>query len=73
VSGVHPHHPLKPFAIPADWTAEQAMTVIDLLDELRTHIWAKYEISLLDAYREDLRPPPAADEQALPFVDDELF
>ena len=32
---MHPQHPMKPFAIPTDWTAEQAMAVIDLLDELR--------------------------------------
>lgn len=70
---MHPHHPMKPFAIPDNWTAEQAMAVIDLLDELHTHIWAKYEIQLLNAYRVDLQPPPADGEQGVPFVDDELF
>jgi len=73
VNGMHPHHPMKPFSIPGDWTAEQAMAVVDLLDELRTHIWAKYEVRLLEAYRDDLQPPPAADEQASPFVDDDLL
>ncbi len=73
MSGMHPHHPMKPFAIPADWTTEQAMAVIDLLDELRTHLWARYEVRLLEAYREDLRLPPAADEPMPPFLDDELF
>ncbi len=49
------------------------MAVVDLLDELRTHIWATYEVRLLEAYRDDLQPPPAADEQASPFVDDDLL
>ncbi len=67
---MHPRHPMKPFAIPTDWTAEQAMTVIDLLDELREHIWALYDLRLIEAYREQYQPPAADDE---PFVDDELF
>jgi hypothetical protein len=49
---MHPHHPMKPFAIPTDWSAAQAMAVIDLLDELRCHIWQRYEITLLETYRE---------------------
>jgi len=68
---MHPQHPMKPFAIPADWTAEQAMAVIDLLDELRAHIWATYDLRLIEAYREQYQPPPPADDE--PFVDDELF
>lgn len=39
--------------IPQDWTAEQAMAVIDLLDDLREKIWALYELRLIDAYRTD--------------------
>lgn len=49
---MHPHHPMKPFAIPADWSPQQAMAVIDLLDELRCHIWQRYELTLLETYRE---------------------
>lgn len=40
------------FAIPSEWTAEQAMAAIDLLDELREHIWGLYERELTEAYRE---------------------
>jgi hypothetical protein len=29
-----------PLAIPADWTPEQALVVIELLDDLRERIWA---------------------------------
>ena len=53
------------FAIPDDWTPEQAMAVIDLLDALRDQIWARYDVRLLDAYRGDRRPaqitPPTDD------------
>ncbi len=45
----------------------QAMAVIDLLDELREHIWALYDLRLIEAYREQYQPPPAAAD------DDELF
>lgn len=70
---MHPHHPMKPFAIPANWTDEQAMAVVDLLDELRTHIWGMHEIRLMEAYREDMRPASADDEASKPIVDDDLF
>jgi hypothetical protein len=41
-----------PFAIPAYWTPEQAMAVVELLDELRERIWAHYQLQLIDLYRE---------------------
>lgn len=37
-----------PFEIPAYWTPEQALAVIDLLDDLRERIWAHYNIRLFD-------------------------
>jgi hypothetical protein len=43
---------MESFAIPADWSTDQAMAVIDLLDELRCHIWNRYELRLLETYRE---------------------
>lgn len=73
MSGIHPHHPMKPFSIPNHWTPEQAMAVVDLLDELRTHIWARYQIPLLDIYREDLLPSPNTDPQQTLFADGEPF
>ncbi|MDR2155107.1 MAG: hypothetical protein LBE78_08800 [Burkholderiaceae bacterium] len=34
------------------WSPQQAMAVIELLDDLRDRIWAHYEIALLDQYRQ---------------------
>ena len=45
-----------PFGVPAYWTPEQALAVIELLDELRELIWGHYQIQLLDAFRQDLQP-----------------
>ena len=69
---MHPHHPMKPFAIPADWTPDQAMAVVDFLDELRCHLWQRYEIVLLERYRDLYGTPSAtdADNTATPFIDD---
>jgi len=41
-----------PFAIPAYWTPEQALAVIELLDDLRELIWAYYGMQLIDEVRE---------------------
>ena len=48
------------FTIPATWTAEQALAVYELLDELREKIWAHYDLQLMELIRED-RCPPAHD------------
>lgn len=64
-------HPMKPFTLPTDWTAEQALTVVDLLDELREHIWAIYEIRLLDEYRDRYACDSSAD--APPCIGDDPF
>ncbi len=57
--------------IPTDWSAEQAMAVFELLDALREHVWAHYELTLIEAYRDDLSPDPGIDATNLP--DDPLF
>ena len=49
---MHPRHPMLPFAIPGDWNPQQAMAVIDFLDELRRHIWQRYQIALHEIYGE---------------------
>lgn len=69
---MHPHHPMKPFAIPADWTAQQAMAVVDFLDELRCHIWQRYEIALHEIFRElyGNRSATHQDDPTAPFFDD---
>lgn len=50
-----------PFAIPADWNAEQALAVVELLDDLRERIWAHYQVPLFELIREQRRPPAAPD------------
>ena len=41
-----------PFAIPAYWTPEQALAVVELLEDLRDLIWSHYSAQLLEEYRE---------------------
>jgi len=41
-----------PFAIPAYWTPEQTLAVVELLDDLRELIWAHYGMQLIDEVRE---------------------
>jgi hypothetical protein len=41
-----------PFAIPAYWTPEQALAVVELLDDLRELIWAHYGMQVIDEVRE---------------------
>jgi hypothetical protein len=41
-----------PLNIPAYWTPEQAVAVVELLDDLRDRIWAHYGVQLFDQYRE---------------------
>ena len=45
-------HGLELFIDPR-WSPEQAMAIIELLDDLRDRIWAHYEIALLDRYRKE--------------------
>jgi len=54
-----------PFGVPAYWTPEQALAIIELLDELRELIWGHYQIQLLDAFRQD-RQPRSSDPSAPP-------
>ncbi len=42
-----------PLFIDPNWSPEQAMAVIELLDDLRDRIWAHYEVALHNSYRED--------------------
>lgn len=41
-----------PFAIPAYWTPEQALAVVELLEDLRDLIWSHYGAQLYEEYRE---------------------
>ena len=46
------HHGL-PLLIDSQWSPEQAMAVIELLDDLRDRIWTHYESTLLNQYRDE--------------------
>ncbi|WP_439683291.1 hypothetical protein MNJPNG_19400 [Cupriavidus oxalaticus] len=41
--------------INADWTPQQALAVVELLDDLRERICAHYQLALFDLLREDLK------------------
>jgi hypothetical protein len=59
------------FLICADWTPDQALAVIELLEDLRDRIWAHYELALLDLLQKERGGPgeplpahrPATDER----------
>lgn len=42
-----------PLLIDAHWSPEQAMAVVELLDDLREQIWRHYELQLFPLYSED--------------------
>lgn len=46
------HRGLK-LLIDPDWSPDQALAVIELLDDLRERIWAHYELALLTQFREE--------------------
>jgi len=39
--------------IDANWSPEQAMAVIELLDDLRDRVWSRYELALMEQFRND--------------------
>jgi hypothetical protein len=45
-----------PFDIPAYWTPEPALAVVELLDELRELIWNHYGLRSIDEAREQQKP-----------------
>ena len=45
-----------PFAIPAYWTPDQALAVVELLDDLRELIWAHYGLQMIDEFRQQNMP-----------------
>jgi hypothetical protein len=46
------HHGLD-LLIDPDWSPDQALAVIELLDDLRDRIWAHYELALVAKLREE--------------------
>lgn len=42
-----------PLLIDPNWSPEQVMAIIELLDDLRERIWSHYETVLLDKFQSD--------------------
>ena len=40
------------FHLPDYWTPDQALAVVEFIDDLREEIWAHYHEQLIDAYRQ---------------------
>lgn len=54
------------FLIPDDWSAEQALAVVELIDDLRERICAHYQIPLQELLREQrasTHEPTGSDDQ----------
>jgi hypothetical protein len=61
-----------PFIIPDDWSPEQALAVIELLDDLRHIIWERYQLQLQDLMQQQrctnvASEPDSIGESDLPF------
>ena len=54
-----------PFLIQDDWTSEQALAVIELLDDLREVIWQRYQLPLQDLLREQRRTQAITDPEQI--------
>jgi hypothetical protein len=50
--------------IPAIWTADQALAVFELLDELKEKIWARYRCQLQDLLAVQQQYPDVSDSEA---------
>ena len=42
-----------PMLLPDNWSVEQALAVVELLDDLREQIWHHYEVALFERMREE--------------------
>lgn len=59
-------------ALPATWTPEQALAVVDLLNDLLELIWQHYDIALGDIMREQYDAPSDRVDDEIP-IDDPPF
>lgn len=50
-----------PFIVQDDWSPEQALAVVELLDDLREVIWNRYQLSLQELLREQRCSQGASD------------
>lgn len=58
-----------PFIIQDDWTPEQALAVIELLDDLREVIWQRYQLPLQDLLREQRSTQAITDSGRINYTD----
>jgi len=63
------HPPFLPFDLPAYWTPQQALAVVELLDDLRERIAAHYADPLNEAMRETYRT--RADDDPIGYSEDD--
>lgn len=54
-----------PFLVQEDWSPEQALAVIELLDDLREVIWQRYQIPLQELLREQRCLQDASDSRSI--------
>jgi len=54
-----------PFIIPDDWSPEQALAVVELLDDLREVIWGRYQLQLYKLQREQQCTHLASDSDSI--------
>ena len=62
-----------PFDIPAYWTPEQALAVVELLDELRERIWGHYNLELHELITGEAYRPTRADDPDAPAHENQDF
>lgn len=61
------------FTLPATWSPEQALAVVELLDDLRERIWQHYDIALHQIIREQYSDATDTDDQHPLPIDDPPF
>jgi hypothetical protein len=68
---------LKNIIVPPDWTGEQALAVVDFLDEINTAIWEMYDDEIIDAMQKKdsllIRAARGHEEEACPPDLDPLY
>ena len=48
-----------PSSIPSDWTAREALTILEFIDGIREEIWIRYRIELVELIKSECGTNPA--------------
>ena len=48
-----------PSSIPSDWTAREALTILEFIDGIREEIWIRYRIELVELIKSERSTNPA--------------